>query len=71
MICWIIGVLYAFGIGFFIGEVCGEGVFMEGREGFNWKTPCDFCLIILVSPIIAIVWTFCLFFKGKSWEVEK
>ena len=33
MIYWIIGALYAFGIGFFIGTICGERSCYGRSEG--------------------------------------
>lgn len=55
---------YLLGVGFIIG--CYAEARSSGAQLTGHATPAEVLVVVLCSPIIAIIWGLFLFFKGKE-----
>ena len=67
----VLSILYAFGIGFFVGNFSGYIVCKEKKEINDFESPAEFLCFLLISPVLAIFWGITLFFKGIKGLEEK
>lgn len=71
-IVMILVMLYTFGIGWLFGTFSGYACCKEKGKINDWESPAEFICEILIIPLLAIICSVILFFKGmRGLEITK